>query len=237
MKSFFLIAPDNSIHELLPDRSLRIGRSKMNQIVFDDGAVSRLHAQVTATPEGPLLRDNDSANGTFVNGRAVKEALLRHGDAVQVGKFVLYAFHGTRAEAETWVKRRTAKSINEETITDFNLQRLRPADVIGDLGTLNVINLLQTLIDQAQNGCLELSCRDKLIGRIFFCNGRIVNAETHDGLKARDAFYELVTAAEGQFIFRPGVLPPSIAIFDQPSALVLEACRRLDEKRAAPPHP
>jgi len=237
MKSFFLITPDNTIHELLPEKSLRIGRSKMSQIVFDDGAVSRLHAQVTATPEGPLLRDNDSANGTFVNGRAVKESLLRHGDAVQVGKFILYAFHGERSEAEAWIKRRAGKTTNDKTITDFNLQRLRPADVIGDLTTLNVINLLQTLVAQSQNGCLELSCNDKIIGRIFFCNGRIVNADTHAGLQDKEAFYQLVTAAEGQFVFRPGVPPPSIAIFEQPSALVLEACRLIDEKRAAPPNP
>jgi hypothetical protein len=235
MKTFFLITPDNAIHELLPDKAMRIGRTKMSQVVLDDGAVSRLHAQVEATPEGPLLRDNDSANGTLVNGRVIKEVLLRHGDAVQIGKFILYAFHGERAEVEAWVKRRVGKSTNDQTITDFNIQRARPGDIVGGLGTINLINLLQTLVSQSQNGCLELNRNDENIGRIYFTNGRIVNAETRDGLKGKEAFYQLTTNAEGQFIFRAGISAPALGILDAPSALILEACRLLDEKHGAPP--
>jgi hypothetical protein len=235
MKTFFLIAPDNSIHELLPDKALRIGRTKLNQIYLDDGAVSRLHAQVTATPEGAMLRDNDSANGTLVNGRVIQEVLLRHGDAVQVGKFILYAFLGERVEVDTFVKRRVGKSTNDQTITDFNIQRARPTDIVGDLGTINLINLLQSLVSQSQNGCLELNRNDQNIGRIFFANGRIANAETSDGQKGKEAFYQLAMTAEGQFIFRAGMNAPSIGILENPSALMLEACRLIDEKRSAPP--
>jgi hypothetical protein len=190
---------------------------------------------VEATPEGALLRDNDSANGTLVNGRVIKEVLLRHGDAIQIGKFILYAFLGERAEAEALVKQRTGKTTNDQTITDFNIQRARPSDIVGDLATINLINLLQTLIGQSQNGCLELSCNDQVIGRIFFSNGRLANAETHDGLKGKEAFYQLATTAQGQFIFRAGVTPPSLGILENPSALMLEACRLLDEKHAASP--
>ena len=239
MKTFFLIAPDYSIHELLPDKLLRIGRTTLNQIILNDGTVSRLQAQVTATPEGALLRDNDSANGTFVNGRVIKEVLLRHGDAVQISKFILYAFHGERAEVEAWIQRRIGKTTHDktQTITDFNIQRARPADIVGDLATINIINLLQTLVGQSQNGCLELSYNDQIIGRIFFSNGRISNAETRDGLEGKEAFYQLVTTAQGHFIFRDGVTASSLAILENPSALMLEACRLIDEKRAARPNP
>lgn len=231
MSQFFLIAPDNAIHELQPDKALRIGRSKLSQIVLEDGAVSRLHAVVIATPEGPLLRDNDSANGTLLNGRAVKEAVLRHGDTIQIGKFILYAFQGEREEAEQWVQRRSRKSANDQTITDFNIRRMLPADLVGDLSTIPLIHLLQTLVGQTQNGCLELSLKDRLLGRIYFYNSRIVNAETAEGLTGKEAFYQLAATPEGQFIFRPGVTPQTIAILENPSALLLEACRQLDEKQ------
>jgi|GEM_PF-2381031 len=238
MRTFFLIAPDNSLHELSPDKMLRIGRTKLNQIVLDDGAVSRLHAQITATPEGALLRDNDSANGTIVNGRVVKEVLLRHGDAIQIGKFIIYAYLGERADAEAWISRRIGKTTLDQTqvITDFNLQRARPTDIVGNLATINLISLLQTLVGQTQNGCLELNCDDQNIGKIYFTNGRIANAETHDGLKGKEAFYQLVTVAQGQFIFRAGVTAPSLAILENPSALMLEACRLIDERRAGNPN-
>jgi hypothetical protein len=237
MKSFFLITPDNQIYELMPDKTLRIGRTRLNQIVLDDGGVSRLHAQVVASPEGPLLRDNDSANGTLVNGRLVKEIPLRHGDSIQISKFILCAFHGTRPEAEEWIQRRLGRTTNDQTVTDFTVQRPRPTDIVGDLATLNLINLLQTLVSQSQNGCLELSCNDQSIGRIFLTNGRIVNADTCDGLTGKEAFYQLATTAQGQFIFRAGANAPSLSILESPSALMLEACRLLDEKRASEPKP
>jgi len=230
MKSFFLIGPDNSLHEITPDKTLRVGRAGINHIVLEDGAVSRVHVHVTFSPTGPLLTDRDSANGTLVNGRVVKEVLLKHGDAVQIGKFILYVFHGERNEAETWLRNRLKKSKGDQTITDLNLNHLNTHDLVGDLATLNLINLFQTLVSQTQTGCLELSRQGQPIGRVFFTNGRVVDAETVTGEQGKEAFYSLATTAQGQFIFRVGVKANAFRILENPSALILEACRLLDEQ-------
>ena len=54
--------------------------------------MSRRHATFTRTPEGTLVTDPGSLNGTYVNRDLVDEMLLRHGDEVQIGKFRLVYF-------------------------------------------------------------------------------------------------------------------------------------------------
>ncbi|WP_051366241.1 FHA domain-containing protein [Hamadaea tsunoensis] len=51
-----------------------VGRTSDNDLILDDASVSRRHARITRTPDGFLLEDLDSFNGTTVGGR------LLHGD-------------------------------------------------------------------------------------------------------------------------------------------------------------
>lgn len=62
-----------------------VGRAKTNGVVVDDPLASRVHALLQCTPAGIEIRDNNSSNGTFVNGAPVDRALLRDGDIVTVG--------------------------------------------------------------------------------------------------------------------------------------------------------
>jgi hypothetical protein len=68
------------------------GRHQDSDIFLDDISVSRRHATFTRTPEGTLLKDAGSLNGTYVNRNLVDTCLLRHGDEVQIGKFRLVYF-------------------------------------------------------------------------------------------------------------------------------------------------
>ena len=61
-------------------------------IFFDDISVSRRHAAFLRTPEGTLVRDSGSLNGTYVNRELVDEMVLQHGDEVQIGKYRLVYF-------------------------------------------------------------------------------------------------------------------------------------------------
>jgi ABC-type multidrug transport system ATPase subunit/pSer/pThr/pTyr-binding forkhead associated (FHA) protein len=69
------------------DGGLRVGRTAgQNQLVINDPEVSRQHAQVELTANGELrIVDPGSPNGTFVNGRRVREAILNAGDLVRFG--------------------------------------------------------------------------------------------------------------------------------------------------------
>ncbi len=59
-----------------------VGREKGCDLVLGVESVSARHAELKITPQGILLKDLGSTNGTFVNGKKVKEALLKNGDEV-----------------------------------------------------------------------------------------------------------------------------------------------------------
>lgn len=70
---------------LPPQGRAVMGRSNSIQIPIPDANMSREHCAVTATPEGYRIEDLGSTNGTFLNGRPVKEALLKDGDRILLG--------------------------------------------------------------------------------------------------------------------------------------------------------
>jgi hypothetical protein len=75
--------------ELRKDR-MSIGRSRESDIFLEDLAVSRLHASIYRDDQGNyILRDENSANGTSVNGMRVNEHRLADGDEIQVGQTTL----------------------------------------------------------------------------------------------------------------------------------------------------
>jgi pSer/pThr/pTyr-binding forkhead associated (FHA) protein len=63
----------------------RIGRLPDNDIVLDDRRVSRHHAEVILQGGRWTLRDTKSTNGTAVNGKMVREAMLKPGDRISLG--------------------------------------------------------------------------------------------------------------------------------------------------------
>jgi hypothetical protein len=63
----------------------RVGRSEEGEIVLMDPSVSRTHAVVEIDAGAPVVRDLDSTNGTFVNGRRVSVETLRDGDELRFG--------------------------------------------------------------------------------------------------------------------------------------------------------
>lgn len=69
------------------DAPIIIGRGLDCAIVVTDGGVSRKHAEIFTLDHGVTwyVRDLQSANGCFVNGRRVEKARLVDGDAVSCG--------------------------------------------------------------------------------------------------------------------------------------------------------
>ncbi len=63
----------------------RVGRLADNDIVLDDKRVSRHHAEVLKQGERWMVRDAGSTNGTAVNGKIVREAILKPGDTISLG--------------------------------------------------------------------------------------------------------------------------------------------------------
>lgn len=77
------------VFEIRGDR-LTIGRSRDSDIFLEDLAVSRLHAIVYREPSGQcVVRDENSANGTTVNGQRITEHVLDEGDEIGLGQTIL----------------------------------------------------------------------------------------------------------------------------------------------------
>ncbi|WP_204700220.1 FHA domain-containing protein [Halanaerobacter jeridensis] len=66
-----------------------IGRQKSNEIVLNDKSVSRVHAQLINKKYYYKIRDLSSTNGSYVNGKAIKEQKLVDGDKIKLGKTTL----------------------------------------------------------------------------------------------------------------------------------------------------
>jgi pSer/pThr/pTyr-binding forkhead associated (FHA) protein len=68
----------------------RIGRSLAADLRFDDATVSRRHALIACEEDGVRVLDDRSLNGIEVNGRRVDWSPLTDGDAISIGRHVLY---------------------------------------------------------------------------------------------------------------------------------------------------
>jgi pSer/pThr/pTyr-binding forkhead associated (FHA) protein len=71
--------------------SVVIGRGTDCDVVIQDLKASRRHCQLTRNPEGFLLEDLGSRNGTLVNGtRIAASMLLKAGQTFQIGDTMFY---------------------------------------------------------------------------------------------------------------------------------------------------
>ena len=67
-----------------------IGRHSQSQVFLPHQSVSRQHAVVFLTDEKQwMIKDLNSANKTYLNGKAITETLLRTGDSIKVGDYTI----------------------------------------------------------------------------------------------------------------------------------------------------
>jgi pSer/pThr/pTyr-binding forkhead associated (FHA) protein len=96
------IVSSGDVISLLGRDNFTLGRSIEGQAVipdvdlakFDayDQGISRMHAELRLEKDGIFLIDLDSANGTIVNGKRIKDqetSPLYHGDIIQLGRLRL----------------------------------------------------------------------------------------------------------------------------------------------------
>lgn len=76
--SYSLIEGENSI-----------GRQMDNHIVLTSSKISKRHCALLVTPDEVVFKDEGSTNGSFVNGAVSKRQVLKPGDKIGLGEFVL----------------------------------------------------------------------------------------------------------------------------------------------------
>jgi pSer/pThr/pTyr-binding forkhead associated (FHA) protein len=75
------------------DKETLLGRGDECDLKFPAAFLSRKHAQLTVVNGQLLVKDLDSANGTFVNGQRVSEAKLKAGDELRFDKLSFTVAH------------------------------------------------------------------------------------------------------------------------------------------------
>ena len=65
-----------------------IGRQETNDFILTDTNASRCHAYIDYEDHRHVIHDAGSTNGTFVNGKRVRKAMLQPGDRIRTGETV-----------------------------------------------------------------------------------------------------------------------------------------------------
>jgi signal transduction histidine kinase len=99
----------------LTESVLRLGRDSASAVQLHDTEVSRQHAELRQVEGDFIISDQNSANGTFINGRPVRQHRLVSGDQVQVGS-TLMLYTGPSKESD------------EDLAKTIDIASLPPAD-------------------------------------------------------------------------------------------------------------
>jgi adenylate cyclase len=127
----------------LADRT-SLGRHPNNTLRLVDREVSKEHCTIEKVGNTYLLRDLNSSNGTFVNGRKVKELRLRDGDEIALGNSRLVfhsgegaaSGHTTNSAGVTVVATAQSMPAFLATVAQMESAEFRPAAQLNDLDTL-----------------------------------------------------------------------------------------------------
>lgn len=78
-----------------------LGRGRNCDVQLPGSKISRRHARIEISPEGPIITDLESANGTYLNGkRVVVTTRLKSGDVLWIGDWrITVRISGKEAEA------------------------------------------------------------------------------------------------------------------------------------------
>jgi transcriptional regulator with GAF, ATPase, and Fis domain len=104
---------------------ITIGRDPDNDIPLDDAKLSRRHCRIVRAPDGFVLEDMESSNGSYVNGERADRQLLAAGDTITIGITTLQVEWDADVEAP---KRRKgiddSAAVRELTQENRRLRRL-----------------------------------------------------------------------------------------------------------------
>jgi two-component system, NtrC family, response regulator GlrR len=68
------------------DGSIKVGSHPQAQVLLTDTAVSRYHVELTGRPDGVLVKDLESTNGTYLGGTRINEVIVEDEAVLTIGK-------------------------------------------------------------------------------------------------------------------------------------------------------
>ena len=207
--------------QLFDKPSVMIGRAAGNDIVIDEGGVSRYHAMLSVDGEAVSVRDNKSTNGTFVDTVKVECLPVSADSRITIGAYTL---------AVRWIPPLTAET--------ESARETGASEAAGDAPSAGLAAAANG--ERAQEGKVETSGEERAVGssaenRFYWEALRSFLAPIWEYLRDDTVTEIAVNGAEQIYVERKGKLEKSSAKFtpDQLRAAVLNIAqfvgRRVDE--------
>jgi HD-GYP domain-containing protein (c-di-GMP phosphodiesterase class II) len=115
-----------------PGQSVTAGRTAQCDVQLDDPSVSRRHCTISFADGRLQVTDLDSANGTFINERPIKESSARAGDLIRLGAAILEVrdplVPAERPDQTVFVDESTIESIIQRRIEPSSFDWLAPSE-------------------------------------------------------------------------------------------------------------
>ena len=126
-----------------------IGRDIDNDIPLDDTKLSRRHCRIVRAPEGFVLEDLESSNGTYVNGEKAGRLVLSAGDTIVIGITTLNVEWDPDAEPPKRRKKRE-ESVELKELADESRRLRRVVNLTKAVASAeDEESLLRTIVDSA----------------------------------------------------------------------------------------
>jgi pSer/pThr/pTyr-binding forkhead associated (FHA) protein len=230
---YFLVCPNMKTIRLNPKQPVTIGREKYNDLVLNDLLVSRQHAMIKWEKDHFVLKDLNSRNGTFHNANRVDSVALQDGDVVKIGNYESTVRKSSEMDIERMLLKERGKMSSQVTIVDADLGiQFSEKGFSGDLATLSLVEVVQTLSQCLKTGLLVISSNDNSAhsASLFFKDGEILHAE-YQALKGSSAIVAILNLTSGLFEFKNDVKTNEQTVTEPTMGILLEACRQMDEAR------
>jgi pSer/pThr/pTyr-binding forkhead associated (FHA) protein len=229
---------------VLPLEELLLGRDDDCHVVLDEDPMSRHHAKVLYLDYQPEILDLGSTNGTYLNGKKVNRAILKHGDQIQLGSSIFEALIGKEhMNAEPGAESRDEAKRVQTLLSQMKGKAGAGASqqtsaISGRLAEIHLSSLLQVIESDQATGTLVIRHGGRE-GKLHFHHGMIRHA-TLGRARGPKALYRIMALKEGQFDFYiPGRSPEYDNVEGNLQHHLLEAARQKDElevyRRKLPP--
>jgi pSer/pThr/pTyr-binding forkhead associated (FHA) protein len=117
MRKVLLKFKDAVIKEILLEKEVyTIGRKEDNDVVIDNLATSGHHAKLIREGETMYVEDQNSTNGTFINGKRIVKSALNNGDVILVGNHTLEFITDVKPAADQTKTGVRARSMDETVL-------------------------------------------------------------------------------------------------------------------------
>lgn len=153
------LSDGRKIRHVLGNRAEVIGRDADCDIPIDDPSASRRHAQFSPTPDGHIVEDLGSKNGTLVNDLPCTSRLLQPGDRVSIGSTMVVfkdpsaSSSGSVIVADEPTATHATRYISREQGLLLSQRRLEMIYALGE--RLTTLQSREKLFETAMDCCCE----------------------------------------------------------------------------------